>query len=301
MTAHFKVSAGRTAIYPVTREQVEDRLGRRAPWFRPGPLRGDDKHFAVCPYCDNAIQLKGVYHRHERSPRAYGSHVGTPVEGFAYDLTDLEHCPFRLSRKSHGKSDRRAMGPVARQLIDLAVSEFDRIVLILRDDFGFRFSDAFAERMLDQWFDSRGFCYTGAHLRNLPWMIAYFGPTQKLFGQPIGQNDELANHIRECVPRAKILETGRLDKGVWIELYVQCLHHRMEVKIDTGELRESMKLRVQDLTSSNDATVAPTIYQNEIIFDAERFERLIHTPKERARRDEGLLERAQKIGAKWLL
>ncbi|WP_162878025.1 hypothetical protein [Trinickia diaoshuihuensis] len=228
--------------------------------------------------------------------------MGTPIEGFEFDQIDLEHCPFRLSRKSHGKSDRREMGPVARQLIELAVSEFARIVLILRDDFSFRFSDAFAERMLDQWFDSCGFCYTGAHLRNLPWMIAYFGPAQPLFGQAIGANAELADRVREKVPQASVSESGRLERGsAWFAIDLQCLHHRMEVEADTGELHESMKLRVQDFTASNDATVAPTIYQKQIIFAPDRFERLIHTPKERARRDAGLLERAQTIAAKWQL
>ncbi|MEK6295967.1 MAG: hypothetical protein V4793_32280 [Paraburkholderia tropica] len=299
MTAHFKVSAGRTASYPITRKQVEERLGRRAPWFRLGQLRDDDKHFAVCPYCDNAIQLKGIYRRHATSPRLYGSHVGAPIEGFAFDRGDLEHCPFRLCRQSHGMTDRPDMGPVARQLIELAISEFDRLVLILRGDFGFRFSDAFAGRMLNQWFDSRGFCYTGAHLRNLPWMIAYFGPTQTLFGQRVGENAELSDRIRQKVPQAGLPESGWLERGTGrFTVELQCLHHRM-VQMDTGLLRESMKLRVQDFTLSNDATVAPTLYQKEVIFDRDRFERLMHTRSERARRDERLLERARTIAAKW--
>lgn len=107
------------------------------------------------------------------------------------------------------KDDRRVMGEVAGQLVKQAVEEFDRIVLILRDDFGFPFSNRFAGKMLDQWFSSKGYLYTGAHLRNLPWMIAYFGPTESLYGQYIGKNSELVNAIKEQVLGEKI--TGGME------------------------------------------------------------------------------------------
>ena len=300
MVAHFKIDTGRAEVFSITRENVEICLGRRKPWFRQGQHRDDDCHFAVCPYCDNPIQLKGIYRRQLKSPRPYGSHSGTPIDGFEFSMLDLQSCPYRRTRTSLSKAARREMGPVAEQLLELAVAEFDRIVLILRDDFGFRFSDAFAERMLDQWFDSQAYRYTGAHLRNLPWMIAYFGPAQKLFGQSVGKNLELVDSIRSKVPQAALSATGVLEKGArWYRLDLQCLRHRMKIMEDDNVLVESMELRIQDFTSTNEALKAPTIYHKQITFDADRFERLIHTPAERAWRDEGLLERARKIAAKW--
>lgn len=299
MVAHFKVRAGRVPAHTITKENVEDLLGRRAPWFRQGQLRGDDQHFAVCPYCDNPIQLKGLYKRQDTSPRPYGSHTGTAIEGFSFDALDLEFCPYKLKSHAHGKEQRREMGPVAQQLIDTAISEFDRIVLILRDDFGFYFSDAFAEQMLDQWFDSEAYLYIGAHLRNLPWMIAYFAPALNLFGQLVAGNAELTALIREKVPQAKISDSGRLDKGTsWYLLNLQCLHHKAAVDEGDGTLIESLTLRVQDFTKTNEAAKAPTIYRKQIDFNPARFEALIHVPPERARRNESLLRLAQAIAKK---
>jgi hypothetical protein len=299
MVAHFKVSAGRTPVYEITREHVESLLGRRPPWFRQGQERGDDRHYAVCPYCDNPIQLKGLYKRQEGSPRPYGSHTGRPVEGFQFDPLDLEFCPYRIKGQTHGKDARRDMGPAARQLIAMAISEFDRIVLILRDDFGFPFSDRFAGRMLDQWLDSQGYRYTGAHLRNLPWMVAYFGPSQSLYGQAVGANADLTDRIRTKVPQARISDSGKLEKGAaWYALDLQCLHHRVDVRQEDGALIESLTLRVQDFTKTNEAATAPTIYRKEIVFNPERFEALIHTPPERQRRTAGLLDMARSIAAK---
>ncbi|KWS10977.1 hypothetical protein RA263_26220 [Pseudomonas syringae pv. tagetis] len=301
MVAHFKVTPGRVPAHRVNRDNVEELLGRRAPWFRPGKHRSEDRHYAVCPYCDNAIQLKGVYKEAVERARRYGSHLGEPVDGFVFNRLDLEFCPYKIKASARSKSNRRAPGPVSQELIDLAITEFDRIVLILRTDFGFSFSDRFAGRMLDQWLDSEGYLYTGAHLRNLPWMIAYFGPAQSLYGQYVGNNAELAQGIRTKVPAAMLTEEGQLTsdkKKQFFKLELQCLHHRVAVDPEDGSLIETLKLRVQDFTRFNEPAKAPKVYETQIVFDPDRFEALIHVPPERAWRNETLLALAHDIAAK---
>ena len=206
----------------------------------------------------------------------------------------MEFCPY-LSKNRHPHRDaRREAGPVAGELIDMAIGEFDRIVLILREDFGFPFSDRLAGRMLDQWFDSQGYLYVGANLRNLPWMVAYFAPALDLFGQSVGRNAGLADRIRTQVPQARIAESGRLEKGkAWYAIELQCLHHKLGEQ--DGVLVESMTLRVQDFTKTNEPAKAPTVYRKSIVFDPDRFERLIHTPQSRARRNDALLDLARQI------
>ncbi|QXT34844.1 hypothetical protein KV697_13775 [Sphingomonas sanguinis] len=285
----------------ITPHVVEADLGRRHPWLQKGRTRDGDSHFAVCPYCENPIQLKGLYHRNAGGTRPYGSHVGEPVEGFAFDGADHEFCPFRYKRDRPDRNARRPRGAMGMHLVEMAVSEFDRIVLILREDLGFRFSNLFARRMLEQWFDSGGYLYTGAHLRNLPWMIAYFGPSQNLFGQPIGRNGDMAAAVRKIVPNAVISDEGRLVGGEsWIRLDLQCLHHRIEAKPD-GTLEERMDATVRDFTDTNVPERAPLVHRSRITFRPEAFEALVNTAPGKARRDEKLLEIAalvagEKIG-----
>jgi len=299
MVVYFKARAGRNPVHAITSDNVEDLLGRRPPWFRQGRFRKEERHFAVCPYCETPIQMKGLYKRQEGSPRPYGSHTGKAIDGFPFNGLDLEFCPYKLKGRSLDKQSLKASGPVAEQLINTAISEFDRIVLILRDDFGFRFSNLFAERMLDQWFDSEGFRYIGANLRNLPWMIAYFGPSQSLFGQFVGNNSDLVEQIKKKVPQARISESGKLEKGdSWYALDLQCLHHKVKVGQENSMVHESLILRVQDFTKTNEAAKAPTIYRKMIDFNPERFEALIQTSDERALRNENLLEIARKIATK---
>ncbi|WKN23143.1 hypothetical protein [Azotobacter vinelandii] len=298
MVAHFKVRAGKNPIYEITSDNVEALLGRRPPWFRAGRQRGDDRHFAVCPYCDTPIQFKGLYRRQVTSPRPYGSHTGEAIEGFPFNALDLAFCPYRLKARIGDKKTLREMGPVAKQLIDTAITEFDRIILILREDFGFPFSKKFALRMLEQWIDSKGYLYIGAHLRNLPWMVAYFGPDQTLFGQFVGKNAELKERLETKVPGVGIEASGQLLKGpTYYLVELQCLHHRAQVNPADGSLVESLQLRVKDFTHTNEPGKAPTIYQKEILFNPERFEALVHTPAERAHRDQQLLDMAKTLAA----
>lgn len=300
MVVRFKVLAGLRTVHKITRANVESFLGRDAPWFQPGQDRGDDRYFAVCPYCNTPIQIKALYKRTTDSPQPYGSHTGKPITGFSFSELDLKFCPYRRKKQSFSKDVRKEMSEVSKQLIHLAITEFDRIVLILRDDFGFRFSDKFALKMLDQWFDSQAYRYEGAHLRNLPWMIAYFGPAQNLFGQPVKENEDLCTLITKKVRGASISETGRLEKGQeWYQLKLQCLWHKLVMTGESSEIDEQLLLRIKDYTKTNIPDQAPTVYEKVIVFNPERFEALMHVPADRAKRNDLLLAEAAKLGKKW--
>lgn len=299
MVVHFKMHAGATApVYPISKDNIEEMLGRRAPWFCAGQDRDDHRYYAVCPYCNNPIQLKGLYRRQVNSPRVHGSHTGKPQEGFPnFNLTDLEFCPYKLKGKKLDKSSRREMGEAAQRLIELAVSEFDRVVYLLRKDFGFPFSVKFARKMLEGWFDAEGYLYEGAHLRNLPWMIAYFGPTQSLYKQFVGANEALSARIRRKIEGATISEEGQLSfaPGAWRRIDLQCYHHKATLDGDEAELSERMKLRVQDFSNTNDPTEAPLIYSKFITFTPAEFERLIRKSAKNAYRNNRLIEIAANV------
>lgn len=304
MVARFKIQKEDISSHDINREMVETLLGKQPPWYKKRDSDDDDQYFAVCPYCDNPIQLKGLYRRQANSPKPYGSHTGKPIDGFPhFDMDDLTSCPYILKKRRFKKEERRKMGDVANRLIDRAVNEFDRIVYVLRDDFGFPFSLPFAEKMLDHWFSAKGYLYMGAHLRNLPWMIAYFGPAHSLYGQFIASNTELATAISQQVSGTKITDKGQLTKDgtAWFKLHLQCLHHRIKKGSHEGLLQEQLTLRVQDFTKTNLPGKAPTIYSKTIAFEPERFERLLLTSPEggKTTRNQALLDIANRTAEKW--
>lgn len=291
MVREFKLRRGRYPVYRIEPVEVETHIGRQHPWF----VRGNpDRHYALCPFCENPIQLKALYNRSEKSPAPYGSHVGKPIEGFYFDENAQSACPYTAQGHSYRHGDKRPLDNLAKELQTTAFAEFDRIVLILRDDLGFRFSDAFAVRMLESWLTSEGYRYGGAHLRNLPWMILYFGGSANLYGQPITPNPDLVDAIDASVPASSLDSKGRLtSNGEFFRVELQALDHVCE--IEEGQLKERLAIRVMDYTNAQSSDDAQEVFRTSVFFSPARFEGLVNTPDKRAKRDRGLLKAANEL------
>jgi hypothetical protein len=295
MVVQFKLYSGVDAIYEIDKDIIETIIGRRPPWFVERQLRDDDAHFAVCPYCDNPIQLKAVYRRQQNSPRPYGSHVGKPVTGFTFDSSLDGFCPYQLKSRPLKRDARREPSEFGQELRKLAIEQFDRVIHVLKDDLGFTPSLKLSASMLRVWLISHGYDYVGAHRRNLPWMIAYLSKAENLYFQFIGRNALLARSIRERCPKALITDQGQLQRNEhFISIDMQFLHHKIEEQEDKT-LRETLRMRVQDFTETNDARYAPTLYDQTITMRPERFEKLISVDENHPNRNHKLLDIAQKI------
>jgi hypothetical protein len=294
MVVAFKMKPGRQMIFPIDPKNIEDMIGRNWPWFVAGIPPDVDRHHAVCPYCDNPVRIKALYRRTDNSPRPYGQHTGVPQPGFFFDAIRHKHCPYVLKKNTRPSDERRAFDPMAEELIQLTVSEFDRIILILEDDYGFPISVKLAEEMLRGWFGLQGYLYTGAHLRNVPWMVGYFGGSAALYGRKLGANPDLVKAITDNVAGAIIDHNGQLLRdGPQFKVTMQTLHHR--TTFDHQALIETMAVRVQDYTRANEPSKAPTLHTYQITFDPEKFEALMNTAPSRAYRNEKLLQIAQKV------
>lgn len=296
MVVAFKLRPGRQMIFPIDEINVEQQIANRRPWFVKGTPPDVDRHFAVCPYCDNPVQMWGLY---KSKRRPYGKHTGKPLSGFAFDATRHKYCPYVLKKASQPRNSRRAFDAMAQELISLTVSEFDRIIYILKDEYGFPISPRLAEEMLRGWFGQQAYLYTGAHPRNVPWMVGYLSGSVGLFGRKIGSNAELASAITDNVPGAIVDQNGQLVRsGPRFEVRMQTLAHRAILKDHV--LVETMQVRVQDFTSASQPSDAPVLHSFEIKFTPERFEALMATPPSRARRDERFLEIARKVEGEYL-
>ncbi|WP_299846339.1 hypothetical protein [uncultured Paracoccus sp.] len=294
MVLRFKLRTEDRVSYDISKDQVEARIARNRPWFVAGTERRDDRHYAVCPWCDNPIQLKALYRR-DTIKRPHGSHTGKPQAGVGrFDLSRQLNCPYRLTRQPGAKDDRRPRSEDDRALIAFVRDEFDRIVLTLRRDLGVSFSNDAARRMLQSWFENSGFLYRHINFRNLPWMIVYLAVPLNLYRQK-GFAEEIKASIQQKVSSAEFDQAGRLQSTApWLALTLQPLHHRIRRDPD-DRIEESMKLWIKDYSRTNDPSRAPLIHQAVVTFDHDRFERLVATPPDRARRDDDLLEIARQI------
>ncbi|MEO2352036.1 hypothetical protein ABG901_09795, partial [Bifidobacterium longum] len=91
----FKAWPGRAESIVISQESYMRCTGGVAPWRRDGDK--GPSYYAVCPLCDNPIQIVGLFRRQEesRARRPYGRHHRGDVPGLCrYDEDAYLHCPY---------------------------------------------------------------------------------------------------------------------------------------------------------------------------------------------------------------
>ncbi|MFY1028774.1 hypothetical protein [Pseudomonas asiatica] len=254
---------------------------RRDPWYQPGSA---DKlaQFAVCPACDNPIQLVGLYELPPNVKKPFGKHATKSIRGIApFDREARNDCPYFQPRQ-HKKSDRKSkFDGVPRKILRLLIEQFDRVVYILEKQCQVSLSENALRGMLKRYKGERGYLYTGATLRNVPWIFAYMSDATPLLGQKIGGSAELVKAVASQVPGAEIAANGRLDKksmaggkAPFIDLKMSFIRHRIVKGSEFSGLMESMEFVVSQPLRGE----LEYIHKEAIKFDPDWFENLIRLP-----------------------
>lgn len=266
---------------PIIKDVFESETRRREPWYK---LSGEanEAYFAVCPACDNPIQLIGLYKLPPNHTKPHGRHLRQGIPGLApNDPEARENCPYFAPRQHEPTARKAHFDGVPRKIVLLLIEQFDRVVYVLEKQTGLSFSKAMLEKMLARYKGCRGFMYTGATLRNVPWIFAYMSDATDLFGQRVTGNDALSGQLR-LVSGADINSDGRLVPAVsavgkkqFLDVKVSFIHHRMKKESEEGGIVESMKMVVSELQGRK-----PRDVHNQVItFEHDFFERLIQLPE----------------------
>lgn len=273
---------------PIDRDTFEAATRCREPWYQPG-TSGKDSHFAVCPACDNPIQLIGLYELPANVTRPFGKHTTTGVEGLApIDHEEKDNCPYFNPRQHDRAARRTRFDGVPRKIVQLLIEQFDRVVYILEKQTGLSFSQKALRGMLQRYRGERGCMYTGASLRNVPWIFAYMSNATDLFGQRVSGNEQLTAEILKQVQGADINGEGRLvsrkqpdgKKAPFFDLKVSFIHHRIRADSEEGSLTETMTMVV----SLREKWELRDIHRETIEFDHDFFDRLIQLPEGQGQR-----------------
>jgi len=283
---------------PIDKDAYETDTLRREPWYQRGS--GDKlSQFAVCPACDNPIQLVGLYHLPANVSQPYGKHTTSSIPGIAsLDSEARENCPYFKPRQ-HQKTDRKAkFDGVPRRIVQILIEQFDRVVYVLERQTQVKLSDKALRGMLERYKGEQGYLYTGATLRNVPWIFAYMSDATPLFAQRAGGNTELVNAIRDRVPVANIDSTGRLgaafvpgSKGAFIDLKMSFIQHRIVREHEASGLKESMVLVVSHSRNG----VLTDIFKQDLPFEIRWFDHLIQMPDDHPNRRMARVDLAREV------
>lgn len=207
----------------------------------------------------------------------HGRHLNVRLPGYPqFDPIMVTDCPYVRRNVRRYRAARRPFSELGEQIRKIAVDNFDHVVTVLTHDLGIRLSENLALKMLNSWLNSQAYLYTGAHLRNIPWMIAYHAESFNLYGQDLSGLPELINALRDHVPKA-IIEDGRLtarSKKDWVQIEFATPRHRVIIG-DGEKMTETVQMHVKDFTTAATAGDAPTLFRRTITIEPERFESLI--------------------------
>lgn len=277
----YKLTVDDWAEKPLDREIFEAETGRKKPWYVNNET-GSPSCFAVCPACDNPIQILGFYHALKNTENPYARHTPQSVRGLAaYRQESYDFCPYAANRKYDSQARRQQGDPLGEKILDILVPNFDRVIYILEAALGFKISDNLANALLKDYSGQTGYRYTGATLQNIPWVFAYMTLAKSLLGRVV-TDDELLAAIQKEVANIAVTPTSRGQQVSWgaskdfVELTFCFMHHRARLDND-GNLKETMKMVVRQGNNTD-------VYSKTIEFDRQWFRNLIQLPQERAKR-----------------
>ena len=186
----FKVSPESKKSYPVTEKNFTEAL------LKNDQLNQNGKQYGVCPYCDNPVQLIGIYKKLKVSP--YGRHVSENVEGVTrLNRQSYDYCPYNSHHRNYERNFRMDM-VTERELniFRLIRDNYDRVIYILKKETGLYYSNQLAREILNQVYRSEIWMYPGISEYNFPWIILYMYGPQRLYKRLV-QKDSLLHQILE--------------------------------------------------------------------------------------------------------
>lgn len=264
----YKLQAGKIEEKDIERTAFERDTRKLEPWYQVSGNK--QREYAVCPACDNPIQIVGLYEELPHTDRPYGRHSENEVSGFGYfDKKNFDWCPYIRKNKSKGSGEKRGDNRISHQILGIVLTQFDRVIYIIRKETGIWISPKIAVTMLENWIEAEGYRFHDATLRNIPWMFAYRSKGLSIFGQKISKGqDELRQSITERIPHARFDEKGRIAKGDQFYQVTWCfVDYRFKTEDDS--LIEMIEFEVCD----GDRKV---VFAKTITFDPRYFANLIN-------------------------
>lgn len=295
----YKLRVEDTAAKPISLTSFEAETLCREPWYQDGSAEKRSQ-FAVCPACDSPIQLIGLYELPKNVNQPFGRHTSVGIRGIAPNNPEARACCPYFNPRPRDKSERKTtFDCIPRKIVTLLIEQFDRVVYLMEMQTNVKLSQRALRGMLERYKGERGYMYTGATLRNVPWIFAYMSDATDLFGQDVGGNEQLAAAIKRQVPGAQIDRRGRLlavdhpgPKKPFIDLKMSFIRHRISKDSEDASLNENMELVVS--RKLKDSSLVE-IHRETIQFEHVWFERLIYLPSERAQRNPERIALAREV------
>ena len=295
----FKLRVGNNKIHTIRKDIFEYETKQQPPYYVYG-AKNELSQYAVCPACDNPIQIIGLYKQIKDGRECYGKHHLHSIRGLAeYNQQAYDYCPYSQNHFNINADARKGrLTDYEQRIYNLMREQFDRAIYILSKEIYIKILPPAARRILETYVNGRGWMYSWATLNNLPYVLGHVTWSKSLYGQPILRDSPLYIAISEKCPSVRFIShrylkeydiITRKEQGDYIDLNYCIIDHKREIINDRNV--ETMLLNVTD--GHDDS--AKIIFQKKLVIDEDYFLNLINLPEEKARRSEALLNIASEL------
>lgn len=231
----FSVGDGNKDGYELTRETFMEKTHKSFPFYQD-PNRYKTPYFAICPACDNPIQiinLYGIQYEEENTGRInlHGRHYKNNVEGLPpYSKENYENCPLH-NPVAFQMREIRSNEQINEEICNIVENNKSQICADIREITGVLLSNKKLEQVINDYIVARDYCYTHTNKFNIPYSILYTRNAINIFGQKVGGTDigqRVYNAIQNNCAYFEFVD-GRIQKNIvdYVELDLIVSSHRI--------------------------------------------------------------------------
>ena len=288
----FKTKPGIIESIPISEESFTRATRKKKPYYSQSQHGKDAKCFAVCPLCDNPIQIIGLYKAHDEGRKPYGRHYPKDIMGLAfYDEEAYYGCYYASPERKKNVVKRKPEHATSLALYNLMREQFDRMIYVLEISTEIKISYAFAEEILTQYLCNEGWLYYETTYANLPWMLIYAMQAKPLINRWILKGGMLYQFLQEnCktvvlkdIPNGKFAKVEAKNGFVDLSFYL-CNH---KIAKEGESIKETYKLVIVE----NDTI----IYERILCVEQDFLKKMISLPVQRSKRNPKLQAIAGKL------
>lgn len=256
--------------YPLTVNKFEQVTKKGYPYYNHKIKNGKIKHLAICPMCNNPIQIINLYNKNiitkGRQVKTYAKHYPKTVPDLVnYTKINYVNCPLR-STVSFDSKNKHTDKSKSNEII-LLINEYpEKIKSFLQKISGINFSKNKILKILEQFKMEEGYYFNYVTKFNLPYSILYMSDKQDLCWQYIKvDNENLINAINQTSEYFLVNNSNQIlpkEDDIYTNIYSYFTNFKFS-KNDLPQMTMIVEESLKDVTNE--------LYRNIINIDIEYF------------------------------
>ncbi|WP_130067914.1 hypothetical protein [Bacillus albus] len=235
----FKLKTDSNEIFNLTVHNYEHQTHKKSPYYDMSGKEG--RYYAVCPSCNNPIQIYKLYKDKTEGQGLHARHFGKSIHRLAV-YNEERYLACELSNpESFGGENKRKNTKKSNELLALIKEYPDVLFNEIRKISGIGFSYNKFDTMLKHFMKSEGYYYTAINKFNLPYGFLYMQKSVNLYRGFLHKYSPHANEIKEAIQNSKyhtVMDEEikkNIDEFAALDFYL--INHSVKGTTETIELR----------------------------------------------------------------